>query len=39
MRDWIVRLWLPVALIVCGIIAILRIRKSIREENRDWWEE
>ncbi len=39
MKDWIIRFWMPIVLITYGIIAIVRIRKSIREDNRDWWEE
>ena len=39
MKDWIIRFWMPIVLIICGIIAIVRIRKAIREDNRDWWEE
>ena len=39
MKDWIISFWMPIVLIICGIIAIVRISKSIREDNRDWWEE
>ena len=39
MKDWIIRFWMPIVLIIWDIIAIVRIRKSIREDNRDWWEE
>ena len=25
MKDWIIRFWMPIVLIICGIIAIVRI--------------